>query len=190
MSDNANVIPASVRADGTVRKERRIRPGYVQKELAPKYTPPSQRRQPSHQEEKVQETAAKQAPEAIPVVQCQSLDLLCENKPANDPIDKIAIDTQTKSPSQPQPVSNAEDKPVVKPVRKYIPPHLRVPKELLSKSDSEDKSAQTPAKVVAVVADNGTENNYDNDDSIDLADALEQMSLRNNFHETSDKKLD
>ncbi|KAJ1900935.1 hypothetical protein LPJ66_001143 [Kickxella alabastrina] len=189
MSDNANAVPASVRADGTVRKERRIRPGYVQKELAPKYTPPSRRRQPSYQEERVQETVVKQEPEAIPAVQCQSLDLLCEDKVAKDRIDKIAIDTQTKPPSQPQSVSNAEDKPFVKPVRKYIPPHLRVPKELLSKSDSEDKSAQTLAKVVAVVADNGTENN-DDDDSIDLANALGQMSLRSKLHETSDKKLD
>ncbi|KAJ2692621.1 hypothetical protein GGH99_001615 [Coemansia sp. RSA 1285] len=45
--DNANppaVVPASVRADGSVRKERKIRPGFVQQELQQRYVPPARKR--------------------------------------------------------------------------------------------------------------------------------------------------
>ncbi|KAI8326298.1 hypothetical protein GQ54DRAFT_301191 [Martensiomyces pterosporus] len=38
------VVPASRRADGSMRKERRIRPGYTPQESMPKYMPPSMRR--------------------------------------------------------------------------------------------------------------------------------------------------
>lgn len=44
-TNKPEVVPASVRADGSVRKERRIRPGYVNPELAKKYKVPGKRRQ-------------------------------------------------------------------------------------------------------------------------------------------------
>ncbi|KAJ2658820.1 hypothetical protein IWW48_003807 [Coemansia sp. RSA 1200] len=38
------VVPASVRADGSVRKERKIRPGFVPQELQQRYVPPARKR--------------------------------------------------------------------------------------------------------------------------------------------------
>lgn len=39
----ADFIPSSVRADGSVRKERRVRPGYVPQDEIPAYVPPARR---------------------------------------------------------------------------------------------------------------------------------------------------
>ncbi|KAJ2693246.1 hypothetical protein GGH99_001257 [Coemansia sp. RSA 1285] len=47
VGDNADppaVVPASVRADGSVRKERKIRPGFVPQELQQRYVPPARKR--------------------------------------------------------------------------------------------------------------------------------------------------
>lgn len=41
----ADFIPSSVRADGSVRKERRVRPGYVPQDEIPAYVPPARRNQ-------------------------------------------------------------------------------------------------------------------------------------------------
>jgi hypothetical protein len=38
-TSKSNVIPASQRADGTWRKEKKIRPGYVNQEEVDKYVP-------------------------------------------------------------------------------------------------------------------------------------------------------
>lgn len=42
-SDGPTVIPGSTRADGTLRKAVRIRPGYVPKGAEQKYVPPAKR---------------------------------------------------------------------------------------------------------------------------------------------------
>ncbi|KAI9505380.1 hypothetical protein GGI25_004656 [Coemansia spiralis] len=58
----ATVVPASVRSDGTMRKERKIRPGYIAQEQQEKYVTPAQRRLKQKQSDNKEERAVEKTP--------------------------------------------------------------------------------------------------------------------------------
>ncbi|KAJ2011199.1 hypothetical protein IWW57_006695 [Coemansia sp. S610] len=152
----AAVVPASVRADGSVRKERRIRPGYIPQELKPKYTPPSQRRSAptptSNDSDKPLLKQQEQEPKSTP------LPLPQEKAPKHTPPSPrnppVAVAGDTKQPVTPRTNGAKGTKEVVG--KKYIPPHAR--KAAASKKDDEgDMLADSLARMTLKAKDKGKE---------------------------------
>ncbi|KAJ1863109.1 hypothetical protein LPJ73_000602 [Coemansia sp. RSA 2703] len=154
MPQKQNVVPSSVRADGSVRKERKIRPGYVQQELVPRYQPPSLRRQQQQQQKQEK------------VGNCENSKVtVCSTEKKSTQTVESAEHSTTERTNEPK-----TEKPSPAIVEKkrsvYVPPHLRKAKEVAANS-GKGKSNDLKSRVARI----------DNGDDSGLAEALEHMSL-------------
>ncbi|KAJ2333344.1 hypothetical protein GGH92_008641 [Coemansia sp. RSA 2673] len=122
----AAVVPASVRADGSVRKERRIRPGYTPQELVPKYTPPSQRRPAA--------TLASDISQEPPLPQ-----ELRPTTPLSSENAQPKVDSPRETPAK---LTKKEIGP-----KKYMPPHARKSAAIAASKDEGDILAESLAQM-------------------------------------------